>query len=94
MRTAALVIAMLVLTVWASPAVALMETDKELIAMAQITLQKAVDTALTRIPGKAYEAELEKEDGRPAYVVKIIDTSNEKRKVYVDAKTGEILKAK
>ena len=94
MRTAALVIAMLVLTVWASPAMALLETDKELVSMAQITLQKAVDIAIAKVPGKAYEAELEKEDGRPVYEVKIIDTSNEKRKVHVDARTGDIMKTK
>ena len=94
MRTAALVIAMLVLTVWASPAMALLETDKELVSMAQISLQKAVDIAIAKVPGKAYEVELEKEDGRAVYEVKIIDTSNEKRKVHVDAKTGDILKSK
>jgi len=94
MRTAALVIAMLVLTVWASPAMALLETDKELVSMAQISLQKAVDIAIAKVPVKAYEVELEKEDGRAVYEVKIIDTSNEKRKVHVDAKTGDILKSK
>jgi uncharacterized membrane protein YkoI len=94
MRTTALVIAMLVLTVWTSPAVALMETDKELVNMAQISLVKAVEIALQKVPGKAYEAEIEKEDGRPAYEVKIIDTKNEKRTVHVDARTGDVLKAK
>jgi len=55
---------------------------------------KAVEIALKKVPGKAYEAEIEKEDGRPAYEVKIIDTSNEKRTVHVDARTGDVMKAK
>ena len=95
MRTLALAIALLFLSVWTSPpALALLETKAELAGQAQITMEKAVQTALQKVPGKAIEAELEKEDGRPAYEIKILDTSNSKRKVYVDARTGEIMKVK
>jgi len=94
MRTVALAVAILVLSVWVSPALALLETKAELANMAQITLEKAVEIAIKKVPGKAVEAELEKEDGRAAYEIKIIDTSNSNRKVYVDARTGDVMKVK
>ena len=95
MRTISLAVAALVMTVWVSPpAFALMDSKTDLANMASITMEKAVETAIKKVPGKAVEAEIEKEDGRPVYQVEIIDSSNSKRKVYVDARTGDIVKVK
>lgn len=94
MRTTALAIAVLVLTVWVSPAAALFETKSELSKSAQITMDKAIEIAVKKVPGKAVEAEIEKEGGRAVYEIEIIDTSNSKRKVHVDARTGDVVKLK
>jgi uncharacterized membrane protein YkoI len=73
----------------ASPAWALFETNKDLIATAKITLEEAVHAAAKAVPGsKAVEAELGKEDGRTVYEVEVIDASKKTHKVYVDAQTG------
>ncbi|MBA2486087.1 MAG: PepSY domain-containing protein [Nitrospira sp.] len=61
----------------ASPAWALFETNKDLIATAKITMEEAV------------EAELGKEDGRTVYEVQIIEANKKMQKVYVDAQTGQ-----
>ena len=74
---------------FANPAWALFETNKELIATAKITLEEAVRHALKSVPGKAVEAEIGKEDGRTVYEVEIIDQSNKTQKVYVDAQSGQ-----
>lgn len=95
MRTITLAVALLALSIWTTPpAMALLETKAELAGQASVTMEKALQTALQRVPGKAIEAELETEDGRPAYEIKIIDSSNSKRKVHVDARTGDIMKVK
>ncbi len=74
----------------ASPAWALFETNKDLIATAKITMEEAVRNAVKAVPGgKAVEAELGKEDGRTVYEVQIIDANKKMQKVYVDAQTGQ-----
>lgn len=72
-----------------TPAWALFETNKDLIATAKITLEEAVRHAVKAVPGKAVEAEIGKEDGRTVYEVEIIDASKKTHKVYVDAETGK-----
>lgn len=74
----------------ATPAWALFETNKELIATAKVTLEDAVRSAVKAVPGsKAVEAEIGKEDGRTVYEVELIDASKKTQKVYVDAQTGQ-----
>lgn len=73
----------------ASPAWALFETNKELVATAKITLEEAVHHALKSVPGKAVEAEIGKEDGRTVYEIEIVDLNNKTQKVYVDAQSGQ-----
>ena len=70
-----------------SSAWAMFETNRELAKSATVTMDKAVQTAVTAIPGKAVEAGLSKEEGRTVYKVEIIDTVDKTRKVYVDAQT-------
>lgn len=71
-----------------TPAWALFETNKDLVATAKITLEEAVRHAVKAVPGKAVEAEIGKEDGRTVYEVEIVDASKKTHKVYVDAETG------
>ena len=73
----------------ASPAWALFETNKDLVATAKITMEEAVRNAVKAVPGKAVEAEIGKEDGRTVFEVQIIDANKKTQKVYVDAQTGQ-----
>ena len=73
----------------ASPAWALFESNKQLVATATVTLEEAVRHALKAVPGKAVEAEIGKEDGRTVYEIEIVDSNNKTQKVYVDAQTGQ-----
>lgn len=61
--------------------------------LAKITLEDAVKAALTKVPGKAVEAELDKEDGYLVYEVKIVSADKKKHELKVDAGTKEILKS-
>lgn len=95
MRTLTLALSLLILSIWTTPpAMALMDSKADLAGQASVPMEKALQTALQKVPGKAIEAELETEDGRPAYEIKIIDSTNTKRKVHVDARTGDVMKVK
>ena len=72
-----------------SPAWALFETNKDLVATAKITMEEAVRNAVKAVPGKAVESEIGKEDGRTVFEVQIVDTNKKTQKVYVDAQTGQ-----
>ncbi|MBA3964588.1 MAG: PepSY domain-containing protein [Nitrospirales bacterium] len=81
------------LTLSVNPAWAMFGDDKaELLQGTKITLVEAVQTALTNVKGKAFDAELEKEDGRTVFEVKVIDETGATREIYVDAQTGTVLK--
>jgi uncharacterized membrane protein YkoI len=75
-----------------SPAGALFEDKDELVKDTKITMVDAVEKALTKMKGKAVEAELEKEHGKTVYEVKIIDESGTTREIYVDAQSGNVVK--
>ncbi len=55
-----------------------------------LSLQEAVDAAEKAFGGRAVEAELEREDGRRVYEVKLV-RDGERLEVYVDARTGEVI---
>jgi uncharacterized membrane protein YkoI len=70
-------------------------SKRDLVGSTNISLIEAVRTAEASVTdGRAVEAELEKKDGRAMYEVELIDTKQEKRKVYVDAGTGKVYKLK
>ena len=76
-----------------NPAWALFEEDKtDLVQKAQLTLVEAVDKALNSVRGKAVSAELEKEDDKNVFEVKILDETGTLREIYVDANSGNVLK--
>lgn len=70
-------------------------SKRDLVSSTNISLIEAVRTAEASVTdGRAVEAELEKKDGRAMYEVELIDTKQEKRKVYVDAGSGKVYKLK
>ena len=85
-----LLAAIFIVGLMGSSAWALFDTNNELAKSATVTMDKAVQAAVTAIPGKAVDAELSKGDGRTVYKVEIIDNADKIRKVYVDAQTMEI----
>ena len=80
------------MTLVSSPAWAIFETNKELIASAKITLEEAVRNAVKLVPGKAVEAEIGTESGRTVYEVEVIDQNHKSQNVLVDAQTGQAKK--
>lgn len=66
---------------------------KDLIRMANISLAEAVTNAETYLAdGRAVEAELEREEGRTLYEIKLIDSKESTGKVYVDAVSGKVVR--
>ncbi len=67
------------------------EHAARLVEKAHFTLAQAVETALQQTPGRAFQAELEQEDGTLAYEIKIARTDQTCATVRVDADSGKIL---
>jgi uncharacterized membrane protein YkoI len=84
--------AILVTALWGCPAFAMFESNGELVTAARLTLDEAVKIAVMAIPGRAVEAQIEKEDGKIVYQVDILDVNNKTHTVYVDAITGRLVK--
>ncbi|RMH32279.1 MAG: hypothetical protein D6690_14070 [Nitrospirae bacterium] len=57
-----------------------------------ITLEQAIQTAKTTVPGRVLEAELEKEDGKVVYEVDIAGADGNIHELTVDADSGKVLK--
>jgi uncharacterized membrane protein YkoI len=87
-----LVMSLFALSLTASPTWAMFDSNQELLNSARISLDEAVRAALLVVPGRAVEAEIEKEDGRTVYEVKILDLQNKDYKVYIDAQSGMLFK--
>lgn len=84
--------AILAVSLMASPAWAVMESKTDLVASARISLEEAVKSALMAVPGKAVEAEIEKEDGKIVYSVDILDPQSKTVTVFIDAQSGKTIK--
>jgi uncharacterized membrane protein YkoI len=89
------------LALWAAPAQALPELEENAAVSATlgetettVTLEQAVLTAVKAIPGRAVEAELSADEGRIVYEVEIIDLDQDRRRVYVDAEGGRVIKVR
>ena len=76
------------------PVWALFESNKTLSEHAKIPMDQAVKSALGKVPGKAVEAKMGKDEGRYVYEIEILDANNKKHKVYVDASDGKIVETK
>ena len=56
-----------------------------------LPLEKVLDTAFAQHTGQVLEIELEQEDGRFVYEVEILDDAGVVWKMFLDARTGEML---
>ncbi len=66
---------------------------REMLRTATVSLADAVRMAeASVIDSRAVEAELEQKDGRSVYEVELIDVTHKTRKVYVDARNGQIMR--
>jgi len=68
------------------------DDEAVLAGMAKIQLVSAVDMALKAVPGKAFKAELENENGYLVYGVEIAKADSQVVDVKVDAGNGKVLK--
>lgn len=59
-----------------------------------LSFDAVLSTIRPMINGEIIEAEFEMEDGVPVYEFKYIDPSGHVREMYVDARTGKIIKDK
>jgi uncharacterized membrane protein YkoI len=85
----------IVLMLFFSVSPALAASTSELLAAARISMDQAIQSALTEMPGKAYKAEIDRKEGRVVYQVEVLEqTSGKYRTVYVDAETGRAMKIK
>lgn len=60
----------------------------------RISMIRAIEIALERVPGEAIKAELEFDDGVLQYEIEIRTNQGAKYEVRVDAVTGQILRVK
>ena len=67
-------------------------SDKELALTATVSMEDAIKTATSSVPGgKAYEVEMGKKKGQVVYKIEIVDQSKKTHKVYVDAQNGKLV---
>ncbi|MFP5411850.1 MAG: PepSY domain-containing protein [Gammaproteobacteria bacterium] len=59
-----------------------------------LSMEDILGRARQAQPGQVVEVELERENGRYVYEVKLIDTGNKVHKLELDAGTGEVLRRK
>jgi uncharacterized membrane protein YkoI len=57
-------------------------------------LNEILPSLRERVPGEIVGVELDREHGIWVYEIKVLDPGGRRTKVYVDARTGEILKSK
>lgn len=68
------------------------ESQADLLAEANVSMDAALETALAAVPGgRVVEQEIEQEDGRLQYAFDVLDSGGAMRDVEVDALSGELL---
>ncbi|KAF1695534.1 PepSY domain-containing protein [Pseudoxanthomonas daejeonensis] len=68
---------------------------RELLQRGEILpLARILTVVQQRVPGDVIEVELEREDGRWEYKVKVLTPTGLVRKLYLDARNGAVLKIK
>ncbi len=73
------------------------DKEKEMVELAtttKVTIEEAIKTVREKIPGTVIEAELEKEDGKTVWEVKIVTAKGELKEVYVDVQSGKFVEIK
>lgn len=59
-----------------------------------LPMEEILDRARAAQPGQIVEVELEREDGRYVYEVKVIDDADKMHRLELDAGSGEVLRRK
>jgi uncharacterized membrane protein YkoI len=67
------------------------KNEYQQLADANIQFNDAIEIAMTAVPGKVFEAELELEDKQAVWEVEILNAENQMVEVEINANTGEIL---
>ncbi|WLV24564.1 PepSY domain-containing protein [Aciduricibacillus chroicocephali] len=57
-----------------------------------ISMQEAMNIALSRVPGQVVKIELEQEHGKTIYEVEVLTAQGVKYELDIDSNTGQILK--
>jgi uncharacterized membrane protein YkoI len=68
------------------------DDDSKLVGAVKITLQKAVATALAKVPGKAVYADFDDDGKGPAEAEVDVFADGKVTRVFIDATTGEVMK--
>lgn len=63
----------------------------ELIQKAKLSVDQAMAIALTDVPGKVIEAEIEREKNTVIWEIEVVDNQNQMYEFEIDANTGDIL---
>lgn len=70
------------------------DKEKEMVELAtttKVSIEEAIKIVTAKIPGTVIEAELEKEDGKTVWEVKVVTAKGELKEVYVDVQSGKIV---
>jgi len=69
------------------------ERDAKALEATKITLTQAIDAALKKVEGKAYDASFEDDSLEPMYEVEVLK-DGKSFQVYVDGVTGEVIRSR
>ncbi|GJE67359.1 hypothetical protein LNAOJCKE_4590 [Methylorubrum aminovorans] len=69
------------------------EREHEGLQTAKVSLAQALDTAESKGPGRAIEADFGKEGGKPFYEVKLLGSDGKLTDHHIDATTGQVTKS-
>jgi uncharacterized membrane protein YkoI len=68
------------------------DDDSKLVASLKISLSKAIEAALKKVPGKAVYADFDADDKGPAEAEVDVFAEGKVTKVFINAATGEVIK--
>lgn len=63
----------------------------EMAAAAKVTIDQAIKTALAKVAGKVFEAELEKKHNKIIWEVEVVTAEKKLMEVHIDAETGSVI---
>jgi len=61
------------------------------LSRSSISLRRALEIAIQQVPGEVLKVELEREEGRAVYEIKILAQNGRVRKVSLDARDGDVV---
>ncbi|WP_342346425.1 PepSY domain-containing protein [uncultured Nitrospira sp.] len=70
------------------------DKEKEMVELAtttKVSIEEAIKVVKEKMPGTVIEAELEKEEGKIVWEVKVVTATGELKEVFVDVQTGQFV---